>query len=101
MKRNVMRTMSLAFAGIMAAGALTACGGSNTAATTAAPAEQTSAAGESTSKEAAAESGEKKVLKVAMECAYAPYNWTQPNDSNGAVPINNAVNLSCAYSRDQ
>ena len=47
MKRNVMRTMSLAFAGIMAAGALTACGGNNTAATTAAPAEQTSAAGES------------------------------------------------------
>ena len=39
MKRNVMRTMSLAFAGIMAAGALTACGGNNTAATTAAPAE--------------------------------------------------------------
>ena len=68
MKRNVMRTMSLAFAGIMAAGALTACGGNNTAATTAAPAEQTSAAGENTSKEAAAESGEKKVLKVAMEC---------------------------------
>ena len=22
-----------------------------------------------------------------MECAYAPYNWTQPDDSNGAVPI--------------
>ena len=40
MKRNVMRTMSLAFAGIMAAGALTACGGNNTAATTAAPAER-------------------------------------------------------------
>ena len=32
MKRNVMRIMSLAFAGIMAAGALTACGGNNTAA---------------------------------------------------------------------
>ena len=27
------------------------------------------------------------VLTVAMECAYAPYNWTQPDDSNGAVPI--------------
>ena len=40
MKRNVMRTMSLAFAGIMAAGALTACGGNNTAATTAAPAQE-------------------------------------------------------------
>ena len=22
-----------------------------------------------------------------MECAYAPYNWTQSDDSNGAVPI--------------
>mgnify|MGYP000152190118 CR=1 FL=1 len=54
MKRNVMRTMSLAFAGIMAAGALTACGGNNTAATTAAPAEQTSAAGESAAEEATA-----------------------------------------------
>ena len=71
----------------MAAGALTACGGNNTAATTAAPAEQTSAAGESAAEEATAASGEKKVLKVAMECAYAPYNWTQPDDSNGAVPI--------------
>ena len=24
-----------------------------------------------------------------MECAYAPYNWTQTDDSNGAVPISN------------
>jgi putative lysine transport system substrate-binding protein len=24
-----------------------------------------------------------------MECAYAPYNWTQSDDSNGAVPIAN------------
>ncbi len=30
------------------------------------------------------------VLTVAMECAYAPYNWTQGDDSNGAVPISNA-----------
>ena len=29
------------------------------------------------------------VLTVAMECAYAPYNWTQNDDSNGAVPISN------------
>ena len=27
------------------------------------------------------------VLTVGMECAYAPYNWTQMDDSNGAVPI--------------
>ena len=58
-----MRTMSLAFAGIMAAGALTACGGNNTAATTAAPAEQTSAAGESAAEEATAASGEKEGFK--------------------------------------
>ena len=30
------------------------------------------------------------VLTVAMECAYAPYNWSQPDDSNGAVPIVNS-----------
>ena len=29
------------------------------------------------------------VLTIAMECAYAPYNWTQSDDSNGAVPISN------------
>ena len=29
------------------------------------------------------------VLSIAMECAYAPYNWTQGDDSNGAVPISN------------
>ena len=29
------------------------------------------------------------VLTVAMECAYAPYNWTQMDDSNGAVEISN------------
>ena len=30
------------------------------------------------------------VLKVGMECAYAPFNWTQPDDSNEAVKIANA-----------
>ncbi len=29
------------------------------------------------------------VLTVGMECAYAPYNWTQMTDANGAVPIAN------------
>ena len=26
-------------------------------------------------------------LRIAMECAYAPFNWTQTTDANGAVPI--------------
>lgn len=29
------------------------------------------------------------ILTVGMECAYAPYNWTQATDANGAVPIIN------------
>ena len=33
--------------------------------------------------------GDDNVLTVGMECAYAPYNWTQMDDSNGAVPIVN------------
>ena len=62
--------------------ALAACGGSSAApAATQAPAAQP---------EAAVPSGvEDGVLTIAMECAYAPYNWTQSDDSNGAVPISN------------
>lgn len=33
------------------------------------------------------------VLKVGMECNYAPYNWSQADDSNGAVPIANVDNM--------
>ena len=29
------------------------------------------------------------ILTVGMECNYAPYNWLQSDDSNGAVPISN------------
>ncbi len=29
------------------------------------------------------------ILTVGMECNYAPYNWTQNSDANGAVPIVN------------
>ena len=37
------------------------------------------------------------VLTVAMECAYAPYNWTQPDDSNGAVPIKDSILYANGY----
>lgn len=33
------------------------------------------------------------ILTVGMECAYAPYNWTQMDDSNGAVPIVNSPGM--------
>lgn len=39
---------------------------------------------------ACSKSSDDKVLKVGMECAYAPYNWTQDDDSNGAVKINDS-----------
>jgi putative lysine transport system substrate-binding protein len=31
--------------------------------------------------------GESNEFRVGMECNYAPFNWTQTDDSNGAVPI--------------
>ena len=37
------------------------------------------------------------VLTVAMECAYAPYNWAQPDDSNGAVPIKDSALYANGY----
>lgn len=37
------------------------------------------------------------VLTIAMECAYAPYNWAQPDDSNGAVPIKDSVLYTNGY----
>ena len=37
------------------------------------------------------------MLTVAMECAYAPYNWTQPDDSNGAVPIRDTNEYANGY----
>lgn len=37
------------------------------------------------------------VLTVAMECGYAPYNWTQKDDSNGAVPIKDSNEFANGY----
>ncbi len=36
-------------------------------------------------------------LRIAMECGYAPYNWTQENDANGAVPIAGGVGYAYGY----
>lgn len=37
------------------------------------------------------------VLKVGMECGYAPFNWTQSDDSNGAVKINGSSDYAGGY----
>lgn len=60
---------------------LAACGGSSDAATDS----------DASKMDASGSTGvEDGVLTVAMECAYAPYNWSQSDDSNGAVAISNA-----------
>lgn len=81
--KKTMRKIAPAFmAAAMAASFLTACGGGNAATGTSA---------------AAGGTGDKKVLKVAMECSYAPYNWTQPTDSNGAIPISGSSDFAYGY----
>ena len=53
-----------------------------------------SACGEDSSAKSGVEDG---VLTIAMECAYAPYNWTQTDDSNGAVPIKGTNDYANGY----
>ncbi|HFI0595401.1 TPA: ABC transporter substrate-binding protein/permease [Streptococcus suis] len=36
-------------------------------------------------------------LRVGMEAAYAPFNWTQEDDSNGAVPIEGTNQFANGY----
>lgn len=88
MKKSMKKVMALALAAMMAAASLTACGGSSSTPAT------TAAAGDKAADQA---STGKKVLKVAMECGYAPYNWTQPDNSNGAVPISGSPDFAYGY----
>ncbi len=86
--RRTVRMMSLAMILAMLL-TLTACGGKAEApAATEAPAAPAAPA-ETQAAAAIATGVEDGVLTVGMECAYAPYNWTQMDDSNGAVPIAN------------
>ncbi len=72
---------------------LAACGGSAAPAenqAAASPAANIPAVEDLTSVDTSAIIGvEDGILTVGMECAYAPYNWTQMTDANGAVPISN------------
>ena len=61
---------------------LTACGGNG---------------GNGGNQEAVIPGLEDGVLTVAMECAYAPYNWAQEDDSNGAVPIKDSPLYANGY----
>ena len=83
-----MKRLSCLFLAATMALTLAACGGGS--AETPAPENTTPAETTPAETAGAAISGvEDGVLTVGMECAYAPYNWTQMDDSNGAVPIVN------------
>ena len=80
-----MKKLSVLLAAATALGAMSVC----TTAFAETETETASAAGE--------KPGAGKTLKVAMECGYAPYNWTQPDDSNGAVPISGGSDYAYGY----
>lgn len=76
MTRTTRRMLSLLMA-IMMLFALAACGGDD---------QDNQNDGDNNTVVTGVEDG---VLTVGMECQYAPYNWTQMTDENGAVEIAN------------
>ena len=50
-----------------------------------------------TAEDGASSSSEKDVFKVGLEASYAPFNWTQKDDSNGAVKIEGSQEYAGGY----
>ena len=82
MKKRLLSAAALAMVFAMA---VTGCSSSEGETTT----------GEETAEGETAE--DDNVLTVAMECGYAPYNWTQPTDANGAVQIKDSPDYAYGY----
>ena len=87
--KTMRRILALVLAALMLL-SMAACASSTTATL---EATETTASTETTETTETADTPatgvEDGVLTVGMECAYAPYNWTQMDDSDGAVPISN------------
>jgi putative lysine transport system substrate-binding protein len=91
--------ITLALAGVMAASLLSGCGSSASSSETTSESTSTADSSSSADSSSAADSSstddssssERGVLRVGMECAYAPFNWTQDSDTtpdgSTAVPI--------------
>ncbi len=86
MKKRLTALILAALMGL----SLCACGAKESAA----PAEDANAGAAA---DAGAETEEPFTLRVGMDCAYAPYCWTQDDDSNGAVPIADSSEYVCGY----
>jgi putative lysine transport system substrate-binding protein len=54
-------------------------------------------AGCGTSKSSGSESSDDNTFKVGLEAGYAPFNWTQNDDSNGGVKIGDSAEYAGGY----
>lgn len=70
MKRTIQKIAVLLFTVVLLAGIVTGCSGSDK---------------------------NQKVLRVGMECSYAPYNWSQATSANGAIKISNSNEYANGY----
>lgn len=75
--RNIMRGLLLAFLSIV----LAACGNGSTTENEAEVSEKASG----------------DTIYIGMEAAYPPYNWTQSDESNGGLPIQNSNEFANGY----
>ena len=91
--KNAKKFMAVALVVIMAVAALAGCGSNNAAGGNSAAADN---GGSSASADANSVLNT-NVLRVGMECGYAPYNWTQNDDSNGAIPIADTSDYAYGY----
>lgn len=94
--KKVWKLLTAAMAILMVVVFACACGGGNSGEDGPAPAGSGAADGGSQAA-SGVNDGTGKVLRVAMECGYAPYNWTQSDDSNGAVPIVDSSDYAYGY----
>ena len=88
--KNVKKFMAVALVVIMAVAALAGCGSTNST-------DSSSALDYTTEADGPNSVLNTKVLRVGMECGYAPYNWTQNDDSNGAIPIADTSDYAYGY----
>ncbi len=88
---KLKNTLALSLAAVMAAG-LTACGSSADTASAASPAADSTAAEAAADTAAPDGDGDPTTLTVAMECAYAPYNWL---DWDSLIPAVMSGDVDC------
>lgn len=84
MKKTLSLFLSMV---VMGTALLTGCGSSA----------ETSSSSASTDTGVEASASEGGTFTVGLECGYAPFNWTQMDDSNGAVPIDGGSEYAGGY----